>query len=89
MKRVFTFFDWLVLLTIGGCAGYVVAHWQFTKRAIAIEQSMCHTAYLLTRKSSDTIALVARQHACVLQLSDKNTNDPFPYDTLFSDVPTK
>lgn len=89
MKRLYRAIDWLILLTVGACAGWLGAYLEYDKRAAQIEQSMCNTAYLLTRKSSDTIALVARQHACVLQLSSSNTRDPFPYDTLFPDAPTK
>lgn len=85
MKRFLTLFDWLLMILIGGCIGLVAAHYYYRERIATVQQSMCETAYLLTRKSSDTIALIARQHACVQQLSQQNTKDPFPYDTVFTD----
>ena len=86
MKRVFELVDWLIFLFVGGCIGVAGAHTYYRQQVAVVEQSMCDTAYLLTRKSSDTIALIARQHACVRQLSGENTKDPFPYDTLFPDT---
>ena len=82
MKRLFQLVDWAVFLLLGVCLGSASMYVHYRQRIGAVEQSMCATAYLLTRGSSDTIALVARQHACVLRLSGDNTNDPFPYDTL-------
>lgn len=87
MKRFFQLVDWMVFLVLGACLGWAGAYIQYRQQVTVVEQSMCDTAYLLTRKSSDTIALIARQHACVRQLSRENTKDPFPYDTLFP--PTK
>ena len=86
MKRIFQVVDWLVFFVVGGCVGVAGAYTYYRQQIIVVEQSMCDTAYLLTRKSSDTIALIARQHACVRQLSGDNTKDPFPYDTLFPDT---
>ena len=85
MKRFFTMVDWLLFLALGISLGFAGGHFFYQDRLAEVQHSMCDTAYLLTRKSSDTIALIARQHACVQQLSQQNTKDPFPYDTVFTD----
>ena len=81
--------DWFLFAVVGSAVGWAVATTTYRSERLQAEQSMCNTAFLLTRKSSDTVALVARQHVCVRQLSAKNTNDPFPFDTLNDGFATK
>lgn len=85
LKKLFNVVDWAVFLAIGGAFGWVLAYSNYRDDIQSAESSLCQTAFLLTRKSSDTVAIVARQHGCVRLLNATNTNDPFPYDTIFSD----